>query len=376
MVKKATTKTPTKKTTKSTTKTSTPKIPKTSSQETSSSSTNNWFGYTSSTNTANPVNYAPSSKEKGYVSNLKVDYAAPKPEFVPKSEPLVKNVEMKVIKGGLSDNKPKEKYFSNAESDKIIDYAIKIGISDFIKKNPEMEGVQNLLTKYIDRGSVRGRFARLYKEGIENNMSSEEARDHAYSIIRDYIGGGESLNNRGKMVLIKGELEKKLEEKEKGMMFRIFHHNQVKGRKYMNKAMDAFDDLNTLLKTGDYDKRMPEIAKAVNTLYDLKFLEPAIEVLKQYDLITDRKYNYLKRNLYKKAKDESNALTGGIESYVLPKAAALIGLGGVILTLFNLTMTGAVIGGDSNVTLGSVGVFMIFFALLLFIRPLKKSFKK
>ena len=46
------------------------------------------------------------------------------------------------------------------------------------------------------------------------------------------------------------------------------------------------------------------------------------------------------------------------------------------MTLFNLRLTGNVIGGDSNVTLGIVGVFMIFFALLLALRPLKKSFKK
>lgn len=370
--KKATTKSPTTTKRKKTVPTKNSHTSRTSKrpvQEVNYSSPNSWFNY--STTTGGSSNYNPTSREKGYTSNLRLDYAAPKPE---KETTTRQKPDMKVIQGDLI-KKQREKYFSRTESDKIVDYAIKTGISDFIKRNPEMQGVQNILTKYVDQNTVRTIFGELYGKAKEKGrMSSDEARDFAYSAIREYIGGGELLDTRGKKILIRSELEKKLEEKEKGLMFKIFHHNQVRGRKYMNKAMDAFDDLSVLLKTGDYQKRMPEITKAVDTLYDLKFLEPAIEVLKEYNLIGNWKYNSLKRDLYRKAKSEAKTMIGGIESYV-SKAAAIIGFLGILLTIFNLSITGNVIGGDSTVTLGIIGIFMIFFALLLSIRPLKKALK-
>jgi hypothetical protein len=57
-------------------------------------------------------------------------------------------------------------------------------------------------------------------------------------------------------------------------------------------------------------------------------------------------------------------------------AAPIVGFLGLMLMIFNLRITGAVIGEDSTVTMGAFGVFMIFFALLLYTRPLKRNFKK
>lgn len=57
-------------------------------------------------------------------------------------------------------------------------------------------------------------------------------------------------------------------------------------------------------------------------------------------------------------------------------SSAVIGFIGTFLILFNLNITGAVISDGSTVTNGIIGVFMVFLALLLYLRPLKKSFKK
>ncbi len=64
------------------------------------------------------------------------------------------------------------------------------------------------------------------------------------------------------------------------------------------------------------------------------------------------------------------------EDKVQKIAAPIVGFLGLMLMIFNLKITGAVIGEDSTVTIGAFGVFMIFFALLLFVRPLKRNFKK
>ncbi len=57
-------------------------------------------------------------------------------------------------------------------------------------------------------------------------------------------------------------------------------------------------------------------------------------------------------------------------------SAILIGFFGISLIISNLNMTGAVIGGTSTFTSGIIGIFMIFFSLLLYLRPLKKTFNK
>jgi hydrogenase-4 membrane subunit HyfE len=57
-------------------------------------------------------------------------------------------------------------------------------------------------------------------------------------------------------------------------------------------------------------------------------------------------------------------------------AASVIAFIGIMFMAFNLTITGAVIGSETKITIGTAGMFMVFFALLLFFRPLKRTFKK
>ena len=321
---------PTKTTTKSrssskTPKTSAPVTAKRVTQNTSPPSQNNWFSYSTSTG---PANYTPTSKEKGYSYNLRADYVSPKPEKEPSF--TTQRPDMKVIRGE-SKNTKKEGPPLYKEIDNFVDYAITKGILDFTNRNPEMQKSKDHLRKYINRDSTRDIFEQVYRYArVKGKVSREEAMNIAYSKVREYIGGGELFDNRGKKILLRGELEKKLEAQEKGLMFRLLHHNQIKGRKYMNKAMDAFDDLNVLMKTGNYNERMPEITKALDTLYNLQFLEPAIEVLKEYNLISGWKYSTLKKGIYRKAKEEAKTMIGGVEKYVLPKAAAVIGLAGLL----------------------------------------------
>lgn len=65
-----------------------------------------------------------------------------------------------------------------------------------------------------------------------------------------------------------------------------------------------------------------------------------------------------------------------IGKHILPQklAASIIAFIGFMLMVSNLDITGSVIGGDSEITAGIIGVFFLFFALLLFFRPLKKKF--
>lgn len=377
----------TKKLTRSTKATKKYPTKNTSSPRKSSSNStynrNEGINYTTSTTFKNyPSNLKPNS----YTYNLKqatMDETSNEPsnntrvDYVRnKSKP---RLDMEAINSRLYQKRMKRiDEWNNEENLKFINYAIKKGIGNLIKDNPEIEGAQDYLLKHIKGKEIFDRFNAVYSGALDEGIKPSEARQLAYEVIEDYISGGHLMDERAKKTLLKSGLEETLKKedtkrKQKGAVYNILHHRQFKRNEYVNKARNAFEDLNALLQTGDYEERMPEISKSVKTLYDLNFLEPATEILKDYKLITGMKYNSLKNQMYKMAKEEKENLVGGIEQRV---AAGIIGFIGVLLMLTNINITGAVIGTTSKITIGIVGMFMIFFALLWYLRPFKKVFKK
>jgi hypothetical protein len=104
------------------------------------------------------------------------------------------------------------------------------------------------------------------------------------------------------------------------------------------------------------------------------------------EIVIGSVFQYKSDDLAKKALDiRQKNIPKSLEEIFSPKeeeketgkkiAAAILGFIGAFLILFDLNMTGAVIGGDSTITKGIIGVFMIFFALLIYLKPLKKALK-
>jgi hypothetical protein len=254
-----------------------------------------------------------------------------------------------------------------------INSAVKQGIEAIVEEHPKFANFQEYLLKHLDKKKIQEKVYELYEEASKNQMNEENAKRYIYNEIADYVASGEVLDERGKKMVLKSGLEEKT-----GFLHKFFHKQKFDGEKYLNNTMEAFNDLYALFKSGDYAQRMPELTQSVATLHDLNFLDPAVDVLESYGLIDSKKHKFLKENIYKKVGEESKKVVGGIEKYIVPQkvAASIIGFAGIMLLVFNLTITGAVIGSNSQITVGTFGMFMIFFALLLFFRPLKRSFKK
>jgi hypothetical protein len=257
------------------------------------------------------------------------------------------------------------------ENEKVVQSILQQGVNDLLKENPRFVNYQSYLVEHVDRAGIKEKFNEIYETNKQQGMKVQEARKKAYVETTSYVASGNLLDEKGKtLILREGKLERSLFEKIKNPF------KKFSGQQYLNDTTETFGNLLNIMKQGDYN--LPEIEKPLENLYRLGFASPAIALLAESNLIDKKKEKYLMKNLYETIKQNTNEVVTGIEKYIIPQkvVASIIGLIGTFLVFSNLKITGAVIGGDSTITMGLAGSFMIFFGLLLFLRPLKKSFKK
>ncbi len=276
----------------------------------------------------------------------------------------------------------------STENQKAIEGLINEGIEKMVEANPRFANYKGYFLRHADIEGVEKKFNEIYEANKENGYNSQAARKKAISETRNYIISGSMLDEKGKKaileqgsVLLFDEKAERLMEREGRLEKNLFQKmispfKKTEGTDYLDRTTETFNELLHIIKEGGY--KVPEIEKPLVKLHYLGFASPAIALLAQAELIDKKKERYLLKNLYETYKQNTKEVVSGIEKYVVPQkiAAAVMGFIGTFLLIFNLNITGAVIGGDSNITMGILGVFMIFFALMLYLRPLKKSFKK
>lgn len=266
-----------------------------------------------------------------------------------------------------------------------INNAIIEGIDSIIEKHPRFEGFEEYLSKHIDKKKIRENLQYLGNKVKKLRLNKERKNEYIFKEIADYISSGEAFDKRGKSIILKKGLERKtglrnyLQFPGLQEMFPFIKFKpKFEGEKYMDKTMEAFNDLYTLFKSGDYARRMPELTESIETLYDFRFLNPAVDLLKEYGMINERKYNFLKKKIYSQAKEAPKKIVEGIEKYVVPQkvAASILGIFGIALIAVSSKITGAVVGVSNETISCIVGVCMIIGSLLLIFKLSKKKIKK
>lgn len=258
----------------------------------------------------------------------------------------------------------KDKEKGNIQS-RIINSAIAEGIDALVEDHPRFRKNKQYILSHISSRKVQEKIREIYKSINQKKGWSEGRRlEYLNEELADYIATGSALDEPGKGII----LRKGLEEKAKSGLFGgLFARKRLEGEKYLDKTIGSFQELYDLLKTGDYSERMPEVAKAVETIYDMGFLDSAVEILKNYGLINDRKYASFKRDVVKKIREGSGEAVKGIEKYLTaPKVAALIlGIVGFGFLIFNLGFTGAVIGTYAKTGANIAGIILIIASIAL-----------
>ncbi len=277
----------------------------------------------------------------------------------------------------------------NIAVNELINSAVQDGVEAIIKDHPRFKNYEEFILKHLDKKELNQKFNELYNNVISKRLSSDDAAKYIHHGLANYVASGDLFDDAGKEVILK----KSLEERAKGGFFKgFFARRKLEGEKYLDNTMEAFQDLYGLMQQGKYAERMPEVAESLGTIYDVGFLNPALDILKHYGLVDKSKYNSMKSLVIKKTEEAREGVIKGIEKYATAidkekqerdkyqqeakphyqKAAVffLSILGIFFLLSSKLEITGAIMGTSKNDSI--VGVLLIIISFLLFFIGFRK----
>lgn len=302
-------------------------------------------------------------------------------------EDSVKKEWSEFIKFKMPKNKKKEKQFAKND---LINHAVKAGLQSLISQ-PGMEYSNVFITHNLDKEKVYSVVDEIEKELEKQKITSpEEQYKIIYKGIASYVASGNALNDKGKKILLekgsKGKLDQSMLEK----IASFFKPNKFEGEKYFEKASNAYRDMYDILSQNEVaQQEIPELTKAAKAMKMYGFLDTALNIFKTHGMMDEKLYKQLSKELYQKTTIKAHKGMKGIEQYIMSKdegeeaverqlayqkvAAGVIGFLGMILIITNLRMTGAVVGGILQLTLGLLGIGMAAFSLLIFLKSQKKK---
>lgn len=267
---------------------------------------------------------------------------------------------------------------------KIVNAATAEGIRAIVDKHPDLKGREGTLFSYIDRDKIHDYVQSVGRE-LQDYRDGDSARrflDKFYKDLAGHVASGELLTEQGKEAVLRYSWQKKARGWGSGAKEA---RELLDGEKYLESAVNSFRDLYELMKTGDYAKRMPEVAEALYTLDQMKFSDAAVNILYQNGLMDKKKYKLLKRTIRERTKVAVETIPKHVENYVTgqkeeqaqgyaaQKAAAVIfAVLGLVAALFAHRITGNVIGISGSDWFGLLaGAFFLIAGALLGVK--KKS---
>lgn len=254
----------------------------------------------------------------------------------------------------------------------FISQAINDGIDEILKIHPAFSENREYITRHIDGKKLNSEINEIYSAVRSKKWDDKKKFDYMHKAIANSVASGKLFDEEGQEIVLK----KSLEEKALGGFFRgLFARRELEGERELDDTIGAFKNLYHLFKQGGYAERMPEISGAVEKVYNLGILNPALDILKYYNLIGEKKYRELKRNVKEETMKNTKKVVTGLENYLTPQkeAAAVLLVLGIVLTIFSgIKFTGAVINSLNTGTC-FIGILCLIFGLILFFIKSKKN---
>lgn len=247
----------------------------------------------------------------------------------------------------------------------IINDAVGRGLDAIVERHPRFKENQDYILRHIDKKRLNEKVSEIYEDVRERSWSDEKKLEYMHNELTDYVATGAAFDEAGKEIILRKGLEEKA-----GRWWAFGARRRLDGEKYLDHTIEAFQELYSLFKTGQYAERMPEVADAVSTVYELGFLDPAVDILKHYGMIDKRKHEVLKRSIREKTVESAQRAVSGIEKYATyQKAASIISiLIGIFFILNSFSgMTGFVIAESVGKGIsGILGLVLIIGGVLVF----------
>jgi hypothetical protein len=250
-----------------------------------------------------------------------------------------------------------------------------------LQKHPRFRGQQQAVTQHIDPGRVKNGLKSIEQYILQlevkngKQFTDQERAQMLYDGVANYVASGGAFDEDGKEII----LRKSLEERAKKGPRRLEARDELKGEQYLERVTVAFRELYDRFKQGDYGQHMPEVAKAVTTVYNMGFLGPALGLMRQYGLINQKRYALIKKNIIRKARKAVEETTQKMEEYISDEkvdyrstghgravAAGLVVAGLGVMFFSGARTTGGVVGSSlPELLLPFSGVLLCVAAWLL-----------
>lgn len=273
----------------------------------------------------------------------------------------------------------------------ITNEAIQEGLRNLVRDYPRFASFEVFLDKHIDEVALKKKIRELKTNMDISPGEAYKAGELFRDKVVDYVSSGQMLDEEGKEKILETRTE---EDARKGFLYRMFHRPKTKGTKELSKTFRAFDNLYALVKSGDHEKDKAELEKALRTLRGMDFYDPAIEILRDGDLIDGKGEKRMRKLLESRIKEGKYVIpkitedylkqpSREIEHYIKPAAGilAFFGLGLVLGTSQGITGSAIRYPETFSNTGGLIGGGLLILGLILFLivktkqRKQKSKFK-
>lgn len=255
----------------------------------------------------------------------------------------------------------------------IVDSAVNEGIGAIVEAHPRFKGQENFMLNYIDHKNLNKYLAEEVKKIQKGEYKNKEAAEEAFKEkFANYVASGELFNEKGKEFILRKSLGKESRSWWSGGWAREIRE----GENYLDKTFNAFNDLYNLIKTGDYAKKMPKLAKAIEQIDSARFTNAAFDILYERGVVNKNNYRAIKSAIVKGVKELSDYSYKTLESQIPQKAAAsIMALAGLGVLLTSNKITGAVIGNSSVSSIPALifGIAALIAGIYLFVKLKKKT---
>jgi hypothetical protein len=266
--------------------------------------------------------------------------------------------------------------------------AIQVGLNALISSEPELKNYAVLINNNIDAKKIYSFINGVKEELKKEDISYEEKKKTIYESLANYVASGNALKETARQTILERSHEGKFDRSFLEKIVEIFKPHKFEGEKYFEKSRNLYSDMYDILSQDKAaQEEIPELTKAAKAMKMYGYLDVALKSFKAHGMMDDKTYKKLSQTLYKNTMTKSEEGKKGLENYILSReheekqnevkqkiAASVLGFAGIMIMLFNLTITGAVIGENSQVKLGGIiGMILLFIGGFLFVKPLKKK---
>jgi len=278
--------------------------------------------------------------------------------------------------------------------EQIMEDPVKAGIQSIYDSHKSIRDMN--ISKYIDGRRITRAAYDLRKdlkkreERERNPISEEQKQQYIYHGVANLVASGGAFNEGGNKILLEKSLEE-LAKKGTRTIRRGEAKELLKGEKYLENTLEAFQKLYQIFSAGQIAEKMPELYKAVETVYHAGVMNTAINVMFHHDIIDDKEYKQLKYLVLEKVKNAGKGTKEQIKHYAEAKeqtpeaiksekrkynaAASILAILGIsLITLSGFNLTGNVIGSNFNVPTGIVISILFLFAAFLILRKKKRLY--